>query len=234
MITVKSRRCNAALAIVVAAWASIASAGEHPDAGPNLSKWTLELRGALKREATTRETAAHSAAVIELCEMCAAMRSDDRYPTSEVLQGLATRARRRLLDVRYDIQVALKRDGIEKPAAFDQQLEKLERLLDERAAAGKDLVPKALSTAAGDSPSEGASDAPQTRLPGGGFAPGPDNGFLLIELITRTVSPDFWSAQGGPGAVHYYGMHRVMVVRATSRVHEDIQSLLHALGGFPQ
>ncbi|QDV68217.1 hypothetical protein Poly24_19260 [Rosistilla carotiformis] len=234
MITVKSRRCNAALAIVVAAWASLASGGEHPDAGPNLSKWTLELRGALKREATTRATAAHSAAVIELCEMCAAMRSDDRYSTSEVLQGLAARARRRLLDVRYDIQVALKRDEIEKPAGFDQQLEKLERLLDERAAAGKDLVPETLSTAAGDSPNEGSSDAPQTRLPGGGFAPGPDNGFLLIELITRTVSPDFWSAQGGPGAVHYYGMHRVMVVRATSRVHEDIQSLLHALGGFPQ
>ncbi|QDS87408.1 hypothetical protein EC9_15860 [Rosistilla ulvae] len=234
MITVKSRRCNAAIAIVVAAWASIASAGEDPNAGPNLSKWTLELRSALKREATTRETAAHSAAVIQLCEMCAAMRSDERYPTSEVLQGLATRARRRLLDVRYDIQVALKRNGIEKPAGFDQQLQQLERLLDERAAAGKRLTPEELPSSAVNSPGEGSADGQQTRLPGGGFAPGPDNGFLLIELITRTVSPDFWSAQGGPGAVHYYGMHRVMVVRATSRVHEDIQSLLHALGGFPQ
>lgn len=218
MIIVQSRSCNAAL-ILILGFLVFGSArqGLAAEPQPNLSQWTLELRRVLKQEATSRETAAHPAAVVALCDLCAAMRSDDRYVSSSVLQGLAARSRRRLLDVRQDIQLALKRDGIEKPIDFDQQILELQRTAAQRTDS--------------EQPDSQESDSEQ---PGSGFAPGPDNGFLLIELITRTVSPDFWTSQGGPGVVHYYGLQRVLVVRATTRVHEDIQSLLHALGGFPQ
>ena len=56
-----------------------------------------------------------------------------------------------------------------------------------------------------------------------------DSGWELVELIQRVVAPDFWDAQGGPGAIRYFAMRRVLVVRATTDVHEQIKDLLMAL-----
>ena len=56
--------------------------------------------------------------------------------------------------------------------------------------------------------------------------PGADNGWQLVELIERIVEPDFWETNGGPGAIHYFAMRRLLVVRATSDVHEQIRELL--------
>ena len=176
---------------------------ENADEPISISKWNLTLRENLKQEALSRESPEHAETVIELCEMYAAMRSDDRYESSSVLQGLAARIRRRLLDVRQDIRLSLKRRGIDVSVT-------------------------------GVSESSPSSQRDFSQQVGGGFAPGADNGQMLIELITRTISPEFWSEQGGVGTAYYYGLHRVLVVRATTRVHEDIRALLQALGGLPR
>ena len=62
---------------------------------------------------------------------------------------------------------------------------------------------------------------------GGGV--GGDEAGRLLELIRRVVRPDFWQSTGGPGVVVYDAARRVLVVRATSDVHEDLKDLLRAL-----
>jgi len=53
----------------------------------------------------------------------------------------------------------------------------------------------------------------------------PDYGPHLVALIQRTIAPEFWNVNGGPGIIVYYPPLRVLVVRATSQVHGQIQDL---------
>lgn len=192
-------------------------------AKPDITKMGVKLRKLLKSEATSRETKTHPDAVVELCDFCAAMRSDSRYATSSVLRGFAAQGRRRLIEVRRFLLLQLKKNKIEKPANFNENLAQLERLLAQQAS---------------QSESQPSSTTVQTRTPEppnvAARGPGPDNGWMLVELINRTIRPDFWAPQGGPGVVQYYSLQRALVVRATTQAHEDIAALLRALGGLPR
>jgi hypothetical protein len=41
-------------------------------------------------------------------------------------------------------------------------------------------------------------------------------------LIERTINPDFWDVNGGPGTIMYYPNLQCLVIRATGEVHEKI------------
>lgn len=56
-----------------------------------------------------------------------------------------------------------------------------------------------------------------------------DNGPELVALIEAILHPDFWASGGGSGVLHYYRPFRVLVVRATTEVHEDLTMFLNAL-----
>ncbi len=58
-----------------------------------------------------------------------------------------------------------------------------------------------------------------------------DNGDELLNLVRTIIHPDFWQVNGGPGRAYYYQPLRILVVRATQRVHEDMHSLLLRLRG---
>ena len=57
----------------------------------------------------------------------------------------------------------------------------------------------------------------------------PDYGPLLAEIIRQVIDPASWEESGGGGTVVYYAPLRVMVVRATTEVHEDMTVLLEDL-----
>jgi hypothetical protein len=57
----------------------------------------------------------------------------------------------------------------------------------------------------------------------------PDYGQDLVELIEATIAPGSWDSQGGPGSIRYYSPLRVIVVRQTSEVHEQLGDLLPQL-----
>ena len=57
---------------------------------------------------------------------------------------------------------------------------------------------------------------------GGGGRAEQDHGEDLVELIERVIAPDFWDANGGPGRIVYYKNLKVLVISATSEVHEQI------------
>jgi type II secretory pathway component GspD/PulD (secretin) len=52
---------------------------------------------------------------------------------------------------------------------------------------------------------------------------------LLINLITNTVAPETWNAQGGPGTIQYYPLGMALVINQTQDVQEQIFDLLTAL-----
>ena len=75
---------------------------------------------------------------------------------------------------------------------------------------------------------------------GGGFAPGGaggaggpagafDHGEELVELIQRVITPDTWDVNGGPSSIVYFRGLKVLVISATSEVHEKIGGLADGL-----
>lgn len=61
---------------------------------------------------------------------------------------------------------------------------------------------------------------------GGNFAPPWDHGPELVNLIESTINPDFWRRNGGNGVIEYYQPLRILVISASSQVHDDITNML--------
>lgn len=57
----------------------------------------------------------------------------------------------------------------------------------------------------------------------------PDHAQELIDLIKRTIAPTTWEDVGGLGSIRYYRPLKVLVIRQTQEVHEQIGG---ALGGL--
>jgi len=55
------------------------------------------------------------------------------------------------------------------------------------------------------------------------------NGLALVDLIQKTVAPDSWDVNGGPGSATYYNNLRALVVRQTDEVHSSLDSVLNGL-----
>ncbi len=171
-----------------------------------------QTRTQLRLEANATVGQANDDAVAALCDLYVVLRSDSRYATSEMLQGDAAKVRRRLLTIARRKEIQLGRKEISRPAGLSDRVD-------------------AAINAALDDPNDSTSQASETRsavgAAGGGAAAGA--GWQLVELIERIVAPDFWESRGGVGSIHYFAMRRVLVVRATSDVHQQVKDLLTAL-----
>lgn len=167
-----------------------------------------ETRELLKHEAVLEDGLAKDAAIAALCDLYVVLRNDERYHSSNMLQGDVAKVRRRLLSAAHRREARLKRDGIERPESLSA------------------TVDAAIAAALAD-PQTQVSDLVEPSGQGGGALP--DTGWQLVELLQRVVAPDFWDRQGGPGTIRYFAMRRVLVVRATTDVHEQIKDMLMAL-----
>lgn len=186
----------------------LALPGQQASADAPLTKLRHETRELLKQEAVLDDGAAKDAAIAALCDLYVVLRNDDRYETSEMLQSDAGKVRRRLLGAAHHRKAQLKRDGIDRPSNLSSE------------------VDAAIATALADNQTD-LRDLVEAGGQGGGALP--DTGWQLVELMQRIVAPDFWDRQGGPGTIRYFAMRRVLVVRATTDVHEQIKDLLMAL-----
>lgn len=165
----------------------------------------------LKLEATAKTKQQQNDAAVALCDLYVVLRSDDRYGESELLQGTATRVRRRLINISKRLIRQLKREGKDRPNGFSEMVDQ--------------AVETSLSSESLSEESESQPSSPQ-----GASAPGEvANGWALVELIQRVISPDFWAPVGGPGTAYYFPMRRLLVIRATTDVHQQIKDLLMAL-----
>ena len=178
--------------------------------GPALMTLRQQTRDLLREQATVAKGASHDAAIEALCDMYVVLRHDSRYPTSEMLQADATKIRRRLISVSRSRQGELKRARVPRPSELSGQVDS--------------AITEALQATQSGQPING-----ERPVRNGGGAPFADEGWRLVELIERIIAPDFWERQGGPGAIRYFAMRRVLVVRATTDVHEQVKELLMAL-----
>ncbi len=179
-------------------------------------------------EADNNETRAN--AVLDLCMVYFAIRTDHRYPTSETLQGYTNRINYRLNQTRKEIEKEEKRSrgsnaSGEHVAPFsnvgfqpiDTQLDEITALslfdhaiLMNRLTGGpQQLVERATGHFGGIIMEANAQD--------------------LIELIEAMLHPDSWESSGGTGRIRYWSQSMVLVVRATTVVHEDLERFLNML-----
>lgn len=184
----------------------------------------------LRLESVAKEGPAKDDAATALCDLYVVLRSDPRFTESKMLQGDAAKVRRRLLTIARRREIQLGRSGIERPKNLSRQVEAtISEAFSGQEQPAADTTPLTQSTTAGGSIADGS--AAGIGFAGSGAAIGMvgGGGWQLVELIQRIVAPDFWDQQGGKGTIHYFAMRRILVVRATSEVHEQVKELLTAL-----
>ena len=155
---------------------------------------------------TTRTIATYN-----LCRLHKFIVTDDRFPTYSRLQAYRSMAAMRLLD--------LKRDLVEEKENETEQ------------ETGDLLASSSVQYGADDQPEDSAGD--WSNLFGelnAAFGPPGDNGPALVALIEKTIDPQFWRSNGGPGTIHYYSPSGVLVIRASQEVHDRVYDLLFKLG----
>lgn len=172
-----------------------------------------DISAALKKEATAKSLKERGKAIEQLCTLHHEITSDERFTTLDQMQSLRARIWGRLTKVKTELKRQLAKDG--QPQLDDSQAEAAQYASSNLAGA------MSLADFATGSPSSyfGRGGASQTEV----------NAQQLIELIQRTISPDFWDVAGGPGAIFYYPQLQVLVIRATAEVHDDVGGLVGAL-----
>jgi hypothetical protein len=187
-------------------------------ADQNLSQVSLELSALLKREAGAKTPVERSSAILALTEMYGAMMRDKRQETHVFLHNMRFQLRGRLVHVRDDLKAKIA--GEERRAG-----KKETPVLDEEQIALRHSLASSLAM------SDRSLASPTMMFNrGGGFVDDTvANGRALIELIERTINPDFWDTNGGPGVIIYYAPLQCLVVLATGSTHEQIGGLLDAV-----
>ncbi len=156
-------------------------------------------------EATAKSNGDHELAVIELTKLYSELVNDSRIRISPTLNQYRVKLRARLMKVLRELEIRIARDvSLPTRSSSDQLQSALQRHL---------------STA-----NRQMGGAKQLLAPRAG-ANVPDYGPQLVALIQRTITPQFWDVNGGPGVIVYYAPLRLLVVRATSQVHGQIRDL---------
>ena len=156
-------------------------------------------------EATAKTSANHELAIIELTRLYSELVRDPRIRLSPTLNQYRVKIRARLMKVLRELEIRIDR----KLSPTNRTTsDKLQSTLERHLAASAELAGGARPFL---SPRAGANM--------------PDYGPHLVALIQRTIAPEFWNVNGGPGVIVYYPPLRVLVVRATSQVHGQIRDL---------
>jgi hypothetical protein len=79
--------------------------------------------------------------------------------------------------------------------------------------------------AAGPAGGPGAQGFGGQQQPGAAAA-ADDNGQMLVDLIQKTIAPESWEGNGGPGTIYYWRPGRALVINQTDDVHDLVGGLL--------
>jgi hypothetical protein len=172
-----------------------------------------DISAALKKEASAKSLKERGKAVEQLCTLHHEITSDERFTTLDQMQSLRAKIWGRLAKVKTELKRQLAKDG--------------QPQLDDAAAEAAQYASSNLAGAM--SLADFATGSPSSYFGRGGASQTDYNAQQLIELIQRTISPDFWDVVGGPGAIFYYPQLQVLVIRATAEVHDDVGGLVGGL-----
>ena len=171
----------------------------------SFNQYNTEISKWMVAEATAATSADHELAVIQLVRLYRELLSDPRIRLSPTLNQYRVKVRARLMKVLRELEIRLTRQLAPANRTTSGKLQSaLERHL------------------AASSYSTGGARNFLTPRAGANV---PDYGPHLVALIQRTIAPEFWNVNGGPGVIVYYPPLRLLVVRATSQVHGQIRGL---------
>jgi hypothetical protein len=177
------------------------------------------MRGLLQREAHAPTKKGRAAAAYEMVYLLVQIRLDPRLSDSDTLTAYHAQLRSRLRKIQKEVQRDVAREG--EPVRTRSSDEPLAGQASD--AAGADNAVSSQQQPPADSP------PPSSVGAFGGRAGPPDWGPELVELIERTISPEFWDVHGGPGTIRYYAPLQVLVVRATGEMHHRVGGVISDL-----
>ncbi|MFP6613621.1 MAG: hypothetical protein VB835_15020, partial [Pirellulales bacterium] len=185
---------------------------EQQDSAPakqrTRAEWVDEVRGALRHQAGA-EDIGQPQAYVRLISLYQELLKDKSLHHSE-RSRLRNRLRGRLLRLTEEFYHDLRRrenriEVVRRRAEVEKNPEKLKLIEEDEAVL-----------------TQWGGMLGQVLGGGGGGRAEQDHGEDLVELIERVIAPDFWDANGGPGRIVYYKNLKVLVISATSEVHEQI------------
>lgn len=190
-----------------------------------------EMRDTMKREALTKSNEEKAAALVELCKLYKELARDPRLSTSDTLKEYKTTIWSRLTRSKAEIKGHLAREKRNAPKGKKPASENSELLAAQASEASQSLTNQlALVSYSLGGPAKVFADGASARHDGafGGGAQ-MNYGQDLIDLIEKTIAPDTWDVNGGPGTIVYYPGLMALVVRATSEVHGELGGVLENL-----
>lgn len=191
---------------------------EHPPAAPRTgNELRHKVRSALSRWARPEDKQADTAAC-EFLALFVELQRDDQLAFSQ-REYFKTKVRGRLLQLSEQIT---KRIARKKRLAESQRPETVQ-------------MPEGKSDALAQRPVGGnfAAGFRQSGFGQGGAGTG-DYGQHLVDLIQRTIRPQTWDVNGGPGTIYYWYPGRALVVRQMDEVHHEIGGLLQQIRRLDQ
>ena len=214
--------------IVVAAL--VCGAGPEPDGVKGYHEYSRELRDALRREAVAESPGPRAEAICELANLYGELAADPRLATSDTLTQMKNKLWRRLTAIKRDLERQIAREEKESPPAvigrnYASPVETEQQVNEQQV----NELSEASAARPAYSPEELASPAAEKEAAFGGGAMRGDWGRTLVALIERTIAPDKWDTVGGPFSIMYYAPLKVLVVRATGEVHNDVGGVLGGL-----
>lgn len=185
-----------------------------------------DLRDVIRRHARAESPLEAAQIIQRMCTLYLEIKRDPRRASSPTLRGYQAKLWSKLKQIETDIerQLSQQQRGVTDPRPS----------VEERDSPGERLAWEASGSLAGTLSLVGSTlGGPGELLAhggsfGGAAAPS-DLGPALVELIQRTIAPEFWDVNGGPGTIVYFAPLRVLVVRATSEIHHRIGG---AVGGL--
>lgn len=205
--------------------------GAESDEPKGYHEYSQEMRDALRREATAESPGRRAAAIRELAAIYTELTEDPRLATSDTLTQMKNKLWSRLTSVKRDLERQIAREAKDeaRPAPIGRnyaspgETDQADQAGEAAEALAAQLARMAYSL---DGP---ASLAATNEAAFGGGAMTGDWGPALVALIERTIAPDKWDTVGGPFSIMYYAPLRVLVVRATAEVHNDLGGVLGGL-----
>lgn len=195
-----------------------------------IGDYRKDLKTFLKRSKSKNETALFGA-TIDLCLLHDQIVNDARYESNDQLVGFRAIASDRLKKCKKEIELRLLRYRRANAGALSEESASTELDVKQTGLAELNFQPYEEFMAADMQAMTSLSGGPINLWNYTGNPAGPlcDYGPDLVNLIENTIDPESWRRNGGEGIIEYYQPLRIIVVGASSQVHDEMTDLLRTL-----
>lgn len=212
-----------------------------PDGAPrSYLEIQRDIRQVLRAESQVRTLADKGPAIYELCALHREITGDRQFATNEAYRELRRQVAGRLVRLQADLKQQLHKEKVQpRTASAAASRQAPADGVDRREAVELLADHASLLVAILPGPAQVVVDATGVEFDGssrrrgaegrGGAAVLGDYGQDLVDLIQKTIHPDFWDVNGGPGSIVYFSPLRCLVVRATHDVQGEVGGLIRGV-----